>query len=100
MNYRSLISSARLEASFYSSHNPIMLRVISTLILALSVSVPASAATQNPQPPQPTGPGRVVATVSVEGLRVPGVTVELRDVTGNVVIGRTATDTIGQTTIP
>ncbi len=77
-----------------------MLRVITTLILTLGLSGAADAAAQSPQSPQPTGPGRVVATVSVEGLRVPGVTVELRDVTGNVVIGRTVTDTIGQTTIP
>jgi len=77
-----------------------MLRVITHLTLTLCLAAAADASAQSPQSPQPTGPGRVVATVSVEGLRVPGVTVELRDVTGNVVIGRTVTDTIGQTTIP
>ena len=76
-----------------------MLRVITHLTL-LCLAAAADASAQSPQSPQPTGPGRVVATVSVEGLRVPGVTVELRDVTGNVVIGRTVTDTIGQATIP
>ena len=46
------------------------------------------------------GPGRVVVTISVEGLRIPGVTVELRNVDGNVVIAQTMSDAIGQVTFP
>jgi hypothetical protein len=46
------------------------------------------------------GPGRVVVTVSVEGLRIPAVNVELRSVDGNVPVGRTTTDAIGQVSFP
>src|SRR5262245_15468160 len=51
-------------------------------------------------PPATSGPGRVVVTVAVEGLRVPGVSVALRSVDGNVVIAQTTTDAIGQVTFP
>jgi len=57
-----------------------------------------------PQPPtsQPAtaGPARVVVTIAVEGLRIPAVRVELRHVDGNVVIGQTTSDAIGQVTFP
>jgi hypothetical protein len=46
--------------------------------------------------PQSSAPGRVVVTVAVEGLRVPAVNVELRNVDGNVVVGQTTTDAVGQ----
>ena len=38
--------------------------------------------------------------ISVEGLRIPDVQVELRDLTANVVIARTRADAIGQVTFP
>jgi hypothetical protein len=41
-----------------------------------------------------------VVTISVEGLRVPAVNVELRQVDRNVVIARTRSDAIGQVTFP
>ena len=47
-----------------------------------------------------TGPGRVVVLVSVEGLRIPAVDVELRDADGNVVVGQTTSDAVGQATFP
>jgi hypothetical protein len=47
-----------------------------------------------------SGAGRVVAIVSVEGVRIPAVTVELRNVDGNVVIGKTMSDAVGQVTFP
>jgi hypothetical protein len=43
---------------------------------------------------------RVVVTIAVEGLRIPNVQVELRNVDGNIVIGRTTSDTVGQVTFP
>lgn len=43
-----------------------------------------------------TNPGRVAVTISVEGLRIPAVQVELRDVQGNVAVARTTADAIGQ----
>ncbi|HEY8172367.1 MAG TPA: carboxypeptidase-like regulatory domain-containing protein, partial [Dehalococcoidia bacterium] len=43
-----------------------------------------------------TGPGRVAVTIALEGLRIPAVQVELRDVAGKVVVARTTADAIGQ----
>ena len=51
------------------------------------------------QPPA-TGPGRVVVTIVVEGLRIPAVRVELRNFDGNIVVGQTISDTVGQVTFP
>jgi hypothetical protein len=63
-----------------------------SLLLCLLVSVAAHA--QAPQ--DRSGPGRVAVTISVEGLRIPAVLVELRDVQGNVTVARTTADAIGQ----
>ncbi len=85
-----------------------MIRVaaLALLILSTPVAAPAQVA-QTPVPPQtPTPPqtspdfGRVVVTISVEGLRVPVVRVQLRDVDGNMTISQTISDTVGQATIP
>ncbi len=43
---------------------------------------------------------RVVVTITVEGLRVPAVAVELRSVDANVVLGRTTSDPVGQVVFP
>jgi hypothetical protein len=48
----------------------------------------------------PTSAGRVVVTLAVEGVRVPSVTVSLRSVDGNIVVGQTTSDSIGQVTFP
>src|SRR5262245_43625961 len=50
--------------------------------------------------PVTAGSGRVVVTISVEGVRVPSVNVALRSVDGNVVIAQTMSDAIGQVTFP
>ncbi len=47
-----------------------------------------------------SGPGRVVVTITVEGLRIPAVSVELRNVDGNIVIAKTTSDQVGQVTFP
>jgi Carboxypeptidase regulatory-like domain/TonB dependent receptor-like, beta-barrel len=47
-----------------------------------------------------SGPARITVTVAVEGLRIPAVTVALRSVDGNVVIGTSTTDAIGQVSFP
>jgi hypothetical protein len=44
--------------------------------------------------------GQVVVTITTEGLRIPAVTVELRNVDQNVVLGRTTSDPIGQVVFP
>lgn len=77
-------------------------------LLCLSRSVTAvtshAAATQQPPvtPQQTTGPGRVVATITVlEGtVRIPGVDVELRALEGNMVLAKTMTDGAGQVVFP
>ena len=46
------------------------------------------------------GPGRVVVTATVESLRIPAVTVSLREVARNIVVGQTTTDATGQATFP
>ena len=53
-------------------------------------------------PQQSSGPGRVVATITVlEGtVRMGGVDVELRSLDGNVVLAKTLTDGAGQATFP
>ena len=70
-------------------------------ILIIGVCAPAAAATAvQAEPAAQSGPGRVVVTVSLEGVRIPAVNVALRSVDGNIVIGRSTTDTIGQVTFP
>lgn len=63
--------------------------------------VPARVPRQESRPQQaPAQPARVVITVTTESLRVPAVTVYLRSVDRNIVIGQTLTDAVGQATIP
>jgi hypothetical protein len=64
---------------------------IASLVIGLIFSITALAQ-------EATGPGRVAVTISVEGLRIPAVQVELRNVQGNVVLARTTADAIGQVT--
>ena len=54
---------------------------------------------QTPPPPA-TGEGRVVVTVVIEGLRIPSVKVDLRDVAANIVIAQTTSDAVGQVDVP
>jgi hypothetical protein len=89
------------------------------LVLALALCAPAAHAAasippgttptlQQPapgaQPPVTPGTdtenGSVIVTITVEGLRIPGVNVELRNVETNVMIARTTSDTIGQVAFP
>lgn len=67
--------------------------VIASLVLSLSAAAYAQA-------PAAQGPGQVAVIISVEGLRIPAVQVELRDVNANVVVARTTADAIGQVTFP
>ena len=67
--------------------------VVASLVLCLSTAVHA-------QTPAPQGPGQVAVVISVEGLRIPDVQVELRDLSANVVVARTRADAIGQVTFP
>ena len=47
-----------------------------------------------------TGSGRVVVTISTEGLRIPAVNVGLRNLDGNVVLAQTLSDVAGQVAFP
>ena len=47
-----------------------------------------------------SGPATVIVTIVIEGLRIPAVSVELRNVDGNIVVGKTTSDVVGQVTFP
>ena len=49
---------------------------------------------------RPVKTASVVVTITVEGLRIPAVSVELRSVDGNVVIAKTTSDGVGQAPSP
>ncbi len=72
-----------------------ILRVATVLTVGLFVATSAPA-----QPAGQPAPGRVVVTIALEGLRIPAVTVELRDTTANITIGQTTSDGVGQVTFP
>ena len=74
-----------------------MSQMIAALICALAASSPAFAQAASPQA---GSNGRVVVTISLEDVRVPGVTVSLRDVDRNVQVAQTTSDVIGQVTFP
>jgi TonB-dependent receptor-like protein/carboxypeptidase family protein len=61
-------------------------------VLILSLCTAGAAAAQEP--------GRVVVTLVVEELRIPAVDVELRSIDGNVTLGRSTSDAVGQVTFP
>jgi hypothetical protein len=71
-------------------------------VIAFIACFPASGAASPLQtpPPQASGTGRVIVTVSLEGVRIPAVRVSLRSGDGNVVVGQTTSDNIGQATFP
>ncbi len=75
-----------------------MSQMIAALICALAASSAAFA--QAAASPQAGSNGRVVVTISLEDVRVPGVTVSLRDVDRNVQVAQTTSDVIGQVTFP
>jgi TonB dependent receptor/Carboxypeptidase regulatory-like domain len=72
---------------------------MSHAIAALFVSLCSLGAGQAAQTSS-SGTSRVVVIVSVEGLRIPGVNVELRSVDRNVTVASTTTDVVGQVSFP
>jgi Carboxypeptidase regulatory-like domain/TonB dependent receptor-like, beta-barrel len=72
----------------------------SLIIMLIAGAQPARAAANRGQQAPRSGPARVVVTIVVEGLRIPAVEVELRNVDRNVVIGQTTSDAVGQVTFP
>ena len=71
------------------------------LLLTLGALTPSAfAATSLVTQTAPAGAGQVVVTLTIECLRIPSVTVELRNVDGNVVIAQTTSDEVGQVTFP
>ncbi len=90
-----------------------MTRMITALLLLIGTSSPAAGASSLlprfllawhafPQAAstQPATVGRIVVTIAVEGIRIPAVQVELRDLDRNVVVGETTSDAVGQVTFP
>jgi hypothetical protein len=72
---------------------PPLKTAITSLVLCVSVATAA-------RPAAAQGSGQVAAIISVEGLRIPAVEVELRDLNANVIVARTTADAIGQVTFP
>jgi hypothetical protein len=70
---------------------------VTTLIAALVLYLSVAAQSQERAD---QGPGQVAVIVSVEGLRIPAVQVELRDLNANIIVARTTADAIGQVTFP
>jgi hypothetical protein len=66
--------------------------------------MPVAASAQAPQTPsQPeaaVGPGRVVVTISLEGLRIPAANVALVSLDRDVSVGQTISDAVGQASFP
>ena len=69
---------------------------VSPIAASLLIGVLFSTTVYAQTPQDSSGPGRVAVTISVEGLRIPAVQVELHDVQRNVVVARTTADAIGQ----
>ena len=69
---------------------------------AAGTGSPHGALAIDPQSQQPagSGPARVIVTIVIEGLRIPAVEVELRNADGNIVVGKTTSDMVGQVTFP
>ena len=79
------------------AQTPPLLAGLPSIALQTTTSVSQSGApTQSPS----AGPGRVVVTIVSDSLRIPGVTVELRNVDGNIMVGQTISDAVGQVTFP
>ena len=82
----------------HPAYRPVRRPFLTAVCIAWFLSSGLASAVQPPQAP-PSGDARVIVTVSVEGVRIPAVSVSLRS-EGNIVVGRTTTDTIGQVTFP
>jgi hypothetical protein len=78
------------------------LPVLLLLCLAFVPATTAVAAAGGPQAAQPTGPGRVVVTVTTlqGGVHMSGVEVELRTVSDSTVLAKTTTDGGGTVAFP
>jgi carboxypeptidase family protein/TonB-dependent receptor-like protein len=70
------------------------------ILIATMLTGVQSGAPGGTSQPRGAGPARIIVTIVVEGLRIPGVKVELRDVRRNVVIAETLSDVVGQVTFP
>ena len=66
-----------------------MSRVITVILLVCTSSIVAAQSA-----------GRIVVTIGLEGVRIPAVSVELRSVDRNVVVGQSTSDAIGQVAFP
>lgn len=95
-------ATGRLTSLIRSS---LAIAFLSLVLTVIDIGVASAAAGSNrsglqSQQTSPVGPARVVVTIVVEGLRIPGVDVELRNLESNVIVGRTTSDAVGQVTFP
>jgi hypothetical protein len=82
---------------------------MSYIVCALALVLSSAGASAAPRPSggslqgaQSTAStsGRVVVTIVIESLRIPAVSVELRNVDGNIVIAKSTSDGVGQVSFP
>jgi len=79
---------------------PVTAAAAAILMAAVLSGAQTGATTGGTSQTRGSGPARIIVTIVVEGLRIPGVKVELRDVRRNVVIAETLSDVVGQVTFP
>ena len=92
--------SSRFFASFVAFFVIAVLTIAHVTVAAAGVS--GGRTFLDSQAPQAarSGPATVVVTIVIESLRIPAVSVELRNVDGNIVVGKTTSDAVGQVTFP
>jgi hypothetical protein len=82
---------------------------MSDIVCALALVLGSASASADPRPsggslqvaqPAASTSGRVVVTIVIESLRIPAVSVELRNVDGNSVIAKSTSDGVGQVSFP
>ena len=68
----------------------------------ISTAPPSRAqdAAAQASPVQPPVDGRVIVTIALEGVRIPGVSVSLRSVDARIAVAQTVSDSIGQVAFP
>lgn len=65
-----------------------------------TVTLASAPSQQLPSQSPTSSTGRIVVTIAIEGLRIPNVDVELRNLDGNVMVGKTTSDAVGQVAFP
>src|SRR6476659_2182322 len=73
---------------------------VATFLIFILIAGTANSAAAAADQARASGPARVIVPIVVEGIRIPAVAVELRNVDRNIVIAQTTSDAVGQVTFP